>query len=102
MTERSIYTKLSLEGTTFIKRCGLQCVVKFWKTLRLLDAYFWKCWEFWTTSKIALRIEYALLSEIRLFPEVYGINVEDKRRWPTCRNLKQALQGSLEIEANPG
>ena len=27
----------SLEGTTFIKRCGLQRAVKCWKTSRLLE-----------------------------------------------------------------
>ena len=41
--------------------CGLQHVVKCWKASRLLDAYFWKFWQFWTTSKLVLRIEYALL-----------------------------------------
>ena len=66
MTERSTYMKMSLKDTTFIKRCGLQRVVKCWKTSRLLDAYFW---QFWTTSKIALNIE---LSELRLFAEVYS------------------------------
>ena len=39
-----------------------------WKTLRLLDAYFEK---FWTTRKIALKIESALQSEMYLFTEVY-------------------------------
>ena len=54
MTKRSTYMNMSLKDTTFIKRCGLQRVVKCWKTLRLLDAYFW---QFWTTSKIGLKIE---------------------------------------------
>ena len=30
-------------------------------------------WKFWTASKIALKIEYALLSEMRLFVEVYMV-----------------------------
>ena len=46
-----------LKDTTFIKRCGLQRVVKCWKTSRLLDAYFWKFWQSWTTRKIELKIE---------------------------------------------
>ena len=49
--------KMSLKVTTFIKRCGLLRVVKCWKTSRLLDAYFWKFWQFWTTSKIGFKIE---------------------------------------------
>ena len=46
-----------LKDTTFIKRCGLQRVVKCWKISRLLDAYFWKFWQFWTTSKIGHKIK---------------------------------------------
>ena len=46
-----------LKVTTFIMRCGLQRVVKCWKTPRLLDVYFRKFWQFWTTSKIGLKIE---------------------------------------------
>ena len=79
MTKRSLYMKMSLEGTTFIKRCGLQRVVQCWKTLRLfedieisVDAYFWKFWQFLTTSKIALRFKSVLLSKMCLFMEIYG------------------------------
>ena len=57
MTERSTYMKMSLKDATFIKRCGLQRVVKCWKTSRLLDTCLWKFWQFWTTNKIALKIE---------------------------------------------
>ena len=73
MTERSIYMKMSLEGTTFIKRCGLQRVVKCWKTSRLIEnietfrRLFGMFCNSETTSKIALRIEYVPLSEMRLF-----------------------------------
>ena len=96
MTERSTYMKMSLKDTTFIKRCGLQRLVKCWKTSRLLDAYFW---QFWTTSKIALNIE---LSELRLFEEVYSTligqfisstyYVRVRNRASTCLTNESILQ----------
>ena len=56
------------------KRCGLQRVVKCWKTSRLLDAYFWKFWQFWTTSKIVLKMELC-----------YYLNCAYSRRSTVCR-----------------
>ena len=85
---------MSLEGTMYIKRCGLQHVVKCWKALRLLDAYFWKFWQFWTTSKIVLRIKYALLSEMCLFAELYNSMHVCSNLWRWYRNSSRIRHAS--------
>ena len=73
MTKRSIYMKMSLKDTTLIKRCGLQCVVKYFEekteTFRRL---FLEVLAILDTNKIVRKTEYALLSERCLFAQLYG------------------------------